>query len=150
MATLLISIDRSGMAGAPAPLVLSGSDDANPLGVTNYAEPPRQARVTYYPDSRDAAGSKAQAATWQQSILAFDVMTDQAADEAASRTLLQDLQAAIGQFAYTVTVTVGNAPAQVWKADMGSMAPTGSRTVDDLDDADPEWTVTIPVYPIPS
>lgn len=145
MSTLTITISRDG-----ADLVLSGTIDANALGVTNYQEPPRQARVEYAPDSRYVHGSEALSATYQQSFLSFDVVTDQAATEAASRTSLAELLAAIGQFSYTVTVVVDGAPAETWACDTGSMVPVGNRTLMDLEHHNPVWSVQIPCKPIPT
>lgn len=144
--TLLISIDRTSLSLGP--LVLSGSEDGNALGVTNYTEPAIQARVTYAPDSAYVAGSVPLAATWQLSLLSFDAVTDQATSETASRALIATLRDAVSQFSFTVTVTVGGAPAETWACHMGSVTPTGPRSYTDLNNSDPQWAVSIPCQPV--
>jgi hypothetical protein len=147
VSTLTITLSRTELALSP--LILSGSDDANAIGITNYQEPPRQSRVAYAPDSAYVHGSTALAGVWQQSILAFDIVTDQAATEAASRTLVASVLAAIGQFSYTATVVVDGAPSEAWACDMGSM--TGPpRDYFSLQGHDPVWSVLIPCHPLPT
>ena len=54
------------------------------------------------------------------------------------------------QFSYTVTTQEGNAAPEVWAADAGSMQlAANGRTTEDLMAHNPQWNVTIPVYPIP-
>ncbi len=146
MSTLLISINRTSLALAP--LVLSGSDDANPIGITDYTEPAMQPRVTYAPDSAYEDGSTPLAVSWQQVPLAFDVSTTNAATEAASRLLIAELRQAISQFSFTVTVVVDGAPAETWTCHAGAIQPVGSRTFANLARHNPEWSVTIPAHPI--
>jgi hypothetical protein len=147
VSTLLLTISRTELSLSP--LVLSGSIDANPLGVRDFVEPARQARVKYAPDSAYQHGSVPLASSWQQSVLGWDVFTDQAATEAASRTLLDSLWAALGQFSFTVTDVVDGAPARIWTCATGSMVPIGPRTLMDLEHHHPVWAVTIPCHPIP-
>jgi hypothetical protein len=142
--SLLITI-----SGA-TPLVLSGSDDANPIGVTNYSDPAMQSRVRYAPTSEFVHGEQPLGWTLQQTILGFDIVTDLAGSEAASRSLIADVRAAITQFAFTVTVAVEDAPAEVWSCNPGSMSLTNPRSYYDLRDHNPVWSVTIPCYPIPA
>ncbi len=146
MSTLLISIDRTSLALAP--LVLSGSNDANPIGITDYSEPAMQPRITYAPDSAYEHGSMPLATVWQQTILGFEVSTTEAASEAESRVLIAELLQAISQFSFTVAVTVDGAPAETWTCHAGAMQPAGSRTFADLLRHNPVWSVTIPAYPI--
>lgn len=146
MSTLLISIDRTSLALAA--LVLSGSNDANPIGITDYAEPAMLPRVTYAPDSAYEDGSMPLAVSWQQTILGFEVSTTEAASEAASRLLIAELVRAVSQFSFTVTVTVDGAPAETWTCHAGSVQPAGSRTFADLLRHNPVWSVTIPAHPL--
>lgn len=146
--TFTLSIDRSALSLAP--LVFSGSLDANDLGVVNYQAPAFQSRVTYAPDSMNVHGSEAIGGAWQQAILGFDWMLDEAANETAVTAAYAEVVAAVGQFSYAVTTTVSDASAQVWAADMGSIVPP-RRTYVDL--AHPNAlvvAVSIPVYPIAS
>lgn len=146
MSTLTISISRTSLALAP--LVLSAADDANPLGITDYTEPAVLPRVTFAPDSAYENDSLQLAVAWQQTILGFEVTTDLAATEAASRLLIAELRQAVSQFSFTVTVTVDGAPAETWTCHTGSVVPVSSRTFSDLENHDPEWSVTIPAHPI--
>jgi hypothetical protein len=146
VSSLTISIDRTSLSLTP--LVLSAVDDANPLGIVNFTEPGRIARIRYAPPSDIFHGDSALAMTYQQALLAFDVVTDQAATEQASRDLLDDLRDALGQFPYTTTTIVNGATPQVWTCDPGSVAPI-ARTWFNLENLDPVASVTIPCYPIP-
>lgn len=145
MSTLLISIDRTGLSRAP--LVLSGSNDANPLGISNYTEPAVLPRITYMPDSAYEDGSTPLAVSWQETILGFDVVTAGAATEAASRTLVAELRQAISQFSFDVIVTVDGAPAETWACHTGALQAAG-RTYVNLRYHNPVWSVTIPAHPI--
>lgn len=149
MSTTLITIDRTSLTLDP--LVLSADADGTPLGVTGFAPPGKVARITYAPDHPDMDGSVALSATWQQALLGFNVVTDQAPDEATVAAQIAELTAALSQFSYLVTTQVGNAPAEVWSAQRGSIALASSdgRAFMDLRDHNPVYSVTIPVYPIP-
>lgn len=110
--------------------------------------PAKTARIRYATDSEFAHGSVALASSWQQSFLALRVIVD-GASETDLATKLADLEEAIGQFSYTVTVTRGDQTTQ-WAADQGSMQVEQARTFYLDDDFTEVWVVTIPVYPIPS
>lgn len=142
--SLTISIDRTSLSLAP--LVLSGSDDSTPLGVTGYQEPAIEPRISYVPDSAWVDGSVAVAVSYAQTFLGFDVVTDQAVSESESRLLLAELRRALGQFRYGVTVTVGDAPPETWACDPGTVGPI-DRSFVDLRDHNPVWPVTIPCRP---
>lgn len=146
---LSISIDRSGMPGSLSPLVLHGSVDSSVRRIVAYSPPAKQARIKWGPDSDDVEGSEALAATWQQALMGFKVKM-----VAATETLLQagvvELEAALAQFAFTVTTQLSGAPAQVWAANRGSiqLADSDGRTPSDVHNLNPVYAVTIPVYPI--
>lgn len=144
--SLMIMIDRTSLALSP--LVLSGTTDSNELGVVNYQPPARLARITYAPDSVDVDGSEPIAVAWQQSLLNFDWMPDQAAAETDAQASYADVCEALAQFSYTVTTAVSGAPAEVWAAVRGSITPP-QRTFFDLKHARPVHAVSIPVRPIP-
>lgn len=146
MSTLLISINRTSLSLGP--LVLSGSNDANPIGITDYTEPAMLRRTTYAPESAYEHGSTPLASVWQQTILGFEVSTTEAATEAASRLLIAELLAAVSQFSFTVAVAVDGAPTETWACNPGSMQPAGSRTFSDLLRHNPVWSVTIPAHPV--
>lgn len=146
MSTLTISIDRTSLALAP--LVMSAADDETPLGITDYQEPAIQPRITYAPDSAYVSGSRPLARVWQQSILGWEVVTDHAESEDESRDLIAELMQAVSQFAFTTTVVVDGAPPETWTCHTGTLTPTGSRTLSNLENHDPTWSVTIPVHPV--
>lgn len=148
-APLTISIDRSGMDGAPAPLVFSATLDGTALGIFEFQRPGLQMAVTYAPDSASRHGSVKRAAKYQQAILGWDWAADLAADETTVQAAYAEVAAAIAQFAYTVTTQVSDAPAEVWSADPGTLVPS-SRSYLDLANPDQAmFSVSIPVYPIP-
>lgn len=148
--TLAISLDRSSMAGSPTPLLFSAAMDATPLGIVSYQPPAHLNNVTYAPPSMNVAGSEAIGVSLQQAALNFDWMMDGATTESEIATAYADVIAALNQFGFPLTVTISDAPGQVWACDSGSASPP-ARTYVDL--ANPNaWVcaVTIPVYPIPS
>ena len=146
--SLTISIDRTSMSLTP--LLLTGHDDASRvLSVSDYSEPPLQARITYAPDG-DAHGSMALGWSYQQTLLGFSVFKESAASETAARAAIAELAAALGRLSYTVTITVGDAAPETWTCDPGSIAPAGGRSFNDLKTYDNAWAVTIPAYPIRS
>jgi hypothetical protein len=144
--TLMISIDRTSLSLDP--LVFSGSPDGTVLGVVSYQPPGLQRRITYAPDSADVDGSEAVASAWQQALLSFDWVRDGGATETQVQASYLEVAAALAQFSYPVTTQVSGAPAQVWAADSGSLAPA-ARTYVDLVNHNPVYSVTIPVRPIP-
>lgn len=146
--TLLITIGRAALGKAP--LVLSGVEDSNAIGVTGYTEPAQSPRVTYAPESPHENGSIPLAVSWQQTIVGFDVCTTQAATEAEMRALVRELREAVGQFTFPVTVQADDAPAETWACHAGSVTPIGGRTTVDLQNHDPEWSVVIPAQPFPA
>ena len=147
--TLTVTIDRTSLSKSP--LVLSAGHDTT-IGLSAYQPPSKVARITYMPDNSSIHGSEAIASSWQQAILGFNALIDQAASEADIASAVSDLTAAVEQFSYTITTQVGNAPAEKWSADMGSitLADSGGRVFEDLAHLNPVYSVTIPVYPIPS
>lgn len=150
MSTLEIVISRDDLPGDLDPMVLSGSNDENVLGITSFVEPGRQARIRYAPPSDVIEGDIALAATYQQSVIGFNVVTDQAATEAESREQLLALKDALGQFRYEVTITVDTGQPEVWTCDTASITPLGPRTFFDLEGHNPVWAVAIPCRPTPS
>lgn len=143
MGTLTLSIDAPGGA-----VLLSGSEDGTTWGIVSetYQGPSRQPRIQYA-DGAWMHGSVALGFTWQQSLMSFDV-APKVASEAALRTAIASLQAALSQLNYETTETI-NGVADVWTCDPGTLAPTG-RSLTDLDTFDPVFTVTIPCYPVAS
>lgn len=145
MSTLLITISRTELALTP--LVLSGTNDANLIGVTSFTEPARVPDIEYAPTSnlyRDVPLS----VSYRQGVLGFDVVTHKSATEQASQDLLDDLRDALGQFAYTTTTVINSASAKVWTCNTGAMSPI-ERTLVNLKHFNPVASVTIPCYPIP-
>src|SRR5690348_10230116 len=117
--TLTVSIDRTSLSlGA---LALTGSNDgSNGMHLVAYSPPSRIARNVYMPDSANVHGSEKVASALQQAVLGFNVkMTS--ATETALHASYAALAAAIGQFEFTVTTTIGGAAAEVWTADPGSI-----------------------------
>lgn len=147
--TLTISIDRTSLSLSA--LVLSGAVDANDYGITSYSPPGLQQRRKQMPDADSVHGSEITGTAYQQAILGFSWVPDQATDETDVQAAYLEVAAAIGQFEFTVTTQVGGAPAQVWSANAGDIdLAGGSRTYTDLEHSNPVYSVTIPVYPIAS
>lgn len=148
--TTVISIDRTGMAGSPAPLTFSATPGVGELGIVNYREPALQPRVRYAPSADDIHGEQPLAWSWQQSILSWDVVTDDCANEAESRALVAEIRAAISRLSYLVTVTVNGATPEVWTCVVGEANYTGDRTYADLTDSNPVIGVSLPCNPVRS
>lgn len=109
--------------------------------------PAKQARIRYAADSDWTHGSVALASSWQQSLLTLRVRVE-GSSETDLASKVAELEEAIGQFSYDVTVT-RDAQTSTWRADQGSMSLDQSRRFYS-DQFVEVWAVTIPVYPIPS
>lgn len=148
MPTLLISIDRTLLSLSP--LVLSGSDDANALGISGYQEPAMQPRVSYAPDSGWVDGDAALSWKWQQSILGFNAFPS-ATSEVSARALHAELVAAVTQgLEFPVTVTVDDADPETWICNPGSVVYVEGRDFPDLLRHNAVWSVILPCHPIRS
>lgn len=144
--TLVISIDRTDMT-LPA-LVFRGTPGSGELGITEYTEPAMQPRNRYASPSHYYDGEEILGAAWQNAILGWDFVTDEAADEEESRELIAEVRAAISRLEYEVTITVDGAPDEVWLVQgYGTLTPAGARTRANLVDHDPVWAVTLTAYP---
>ncbi len=148
MSSLIITISRTSLGLTP--LVLSGSEDGTPLGVTGYTEPAPVPQVHYAPDSPHENGSIPLSVTWPLTIVGFSVVANHAATESEMKAKIAELRTAIAQFSYDTTVAVNDAPAETWACHPGSLTPVGGRTSVDLQHYDPEWSVTIPAQPFPT
>lgn len=152
--SLTITIDRTGMAGSPDPLVLVGdrSDVASNsvLGVSGYREPARQMRRRTAPPSDFSHGDVTLGWSWQQSILPFDVTAMPGSSETQVKAAIAELEAAIARLQFEVTVVVGDAPGLVYVCDAGEAIPTGDRSYADLRAVRPSWSVSIPCHPVPT
>jgi hypothetical protein len=112
-----VSLDRSNLPGAPAPLVIPGSAPAGDglfLILGGLFEPQFDVRYTYAPDSAYVAGSQLLTAVLAASTLPVGVGA-KASSTAALAALQAELAAATYQFAYTVTLTVDGV-ARSWDA----------------------------------
>lgn len=102
-----ISIDRSGMVGAPAPLVIADYPTASGLHLPEdgVVWPVFETRRTYAPDSAYEAGRLLLAAVQGAAELPLTVyaMGTSGADLAASKA---ELEAALAQWSYDLTLTV--------------------------------------------
>lgn len=146
---MTISIARVADAGGPDPLEFSAALDGIPLGIVGYQAPAHINLVGYAPGSADVNGSEAISRSLQQAQIVYDWMCDTATAESDMQAAYEATCAAVDQFSYVVTTQVGDAPAQTWRADAGSVTPP-ERTFVDLDRPDVlVITVTIPVYPTP-
>lgn len=147
VATLSISIART----AGGPLALQGHDSTTSgLVISAYREPARQQRIHYAPQSVYIPGEQPLAATWQQTMLAFEVFAQKPASESQARTWHAELLAAVTQWSFLTTVTVDGATPEVWTCHPGSVEPRGDRSLVDLKHNNPVWSVAIPCYPIPA
>jgi hypothetical protein len=145
---LTISVDRTSLT-LPA-LVLYGHGTTPGLAVESYTEPAMRPRVAYAPDSDWVDGSMPLSMTWQESLIGFTVFADEATSEAQARMWIAELVRALGRLRYTVTITVGDAPAETWTCAPGTVTPAGGRTLASLRDHDNVWEVSIPCQPIRS
>lgn len=150
--SLTITIDRTGMAGAPTPLVIvsKASDVASNtvLGCSGYREPSRQMRRRMAPPSDFSHGELTLGWSYQQAALVFDVTAKPGATESQLKAAISELEAAIARLQFTVTVEVGAAPALAWTCDAGEAIPSGPRTYADLSAVRATWSVAIPCHPV--
>lgn len=145
--SLTIAIDRTSLSLSP--LVLDASATSG-LGITDYQEPAMLPRINYAPSSEFVHGDLALGWTWQQTVIPFAFIT-LVDTEAESRELVAEVLTAITQFpAYQVTKSIADAADETWWCDPGSLAPNGSRTRVNIQYAIPEWSVTIPAFPVRS
>jgi len=146
--SLVISIDRTGMAGSPAALVFRGTRGTGSLGIVGYTEPAEEPLNRYATKSDYDDGQEPRGATMLNSILGLDFTTDAAASEAASRLLIAEVRLAIRRLRYAVTVTTAGATAEVWAVrGYGSLTPAGPRSYADLKGHNPVWSLSLPVNP---
>lgn len=146
---ILITISRSTAAGGPDPLILSGSDDENLLGITDFTPPGMNARIIYAPDSRYFDGAEDTAVAWNQALLAFSWFPDHADDEADVDSAYWEFVAAVAQRRYDVTTKISDGPELTWRAKRANVSPD-PRSFSDLVNNNPGYAVTIPVHPIPT
>lgn len=115
--TLTITIGRDSLA-KPG-LVITGARAASPSGLWvpqgGYQEPTFEPRLTYAPDSAYVGGSQLLAAVLGQGTLPLAVRAARAT-EAAVATLKVELEEALAQFTYPVTVELDGVT-QTWEAD---------------------------------
>lgn len=143
-----VSIDRTGMTGAPPPLVLSGNDDATTWGVADLRLPGRIRRNIYAPSADNINGEELYATSLQQGLISMEAFPSGVSSEAALEALVQELTAAIDRASFVVDVTFGNASPKSFDCHFGSIAlAAGGRTLGDLLHTDPVYVVTIPCYP---
>lgn len=153
MVSLTISIDRTGMVGSPAPLVLV-SDRADPasniaLGCSGFREPAKRMRRRIAPPSDFLHGDVVLGFAYDQADLSFEVMAFNAT-ETEAKAALAELEAAIARLQFELTVTVGDSPSLVYVCDAGEAIPVRDRSYVDLKYVHPKWSVSIPCYPIPT
>lgn len=102
-----VSIDRSGMAGSPAPLVITDYPGASGLYLPEDGAvwPVFETRRTYAPDSAYEAGRTLLAAVQGAAELPLTVYA-KGADGAAVAAAKAELEAALAQWSYDLTLTV--------------------------------------------
>lgn len=108
-----LTIDRASLSLSD--LVIGNDPTGADFWIDSTIYPQFSPRVTYAPDSAYVAGKKLLAATLDAAVLPA-VIYAQAATSAALATLRAELEAAVSQFSYTVTLTVDGV-AQSWPAD---------------------------------
>lgn len=146
--TMVISIDRTGMAGAPSPLVIK-ADGTTPFKLVGWREPAMRPQVrtpgpSYYVDG----DGPTIAWTWQETVLLWEVAARGAASETVSRALTAELLAAVARASYPITVTVNGAPDETWQCKPGALEPGDARNYVDLNNHDPVWVVSMKAHPI--
>lgn len=146
--TTVVSIDRSSLSLAALTI-----DDTTAapymLMVDGLGRPAITWRLTSMPDSADAHGTEYIAAVKEQSSLPLRVMV-RAGTSAALNTAVTDLEDALSQFSYTVTVTVDGV-AKTWSCSPAAYGIDGSQV--DYFKVVQHYevlTITVPVYPIAS
>lgn len=131
---------------ADGDLVFSGVEDGNPLGLLAMTEPGRIARLVYADDSPHVHGSLAIAGSWQQAVISAQVNL-KGATQADLNAKKARMFAALERFRYPV-IQSANGVTSSWICDMGSASPD-EMNVNDLEDFEAVFSLSIPCYPIP-
>lgn len=114
MATLAVTIDRSGLSLAN--LVIGGArPTANGFMINKIGRPDFVPRYSHAPDLADIDGKQLLAASRDQGTVSFSVVLF-GSSAATLAALEAELETALWQFAYQVTVTVDGV-ARAWNAD---------------------------------
>lgn len=146
--TLVISIPRLLLPGSLDPLVFSGTQDENPLGISDFAEPPLTPRIVGVENDAPVHGSTPLRWSYQDTTLQWATYPD-ADDETDVQAFFAEIQAAITQgLRFPVHVTISDAPTKVWSCQPGTITPE-ARSRPNLANHDPSWTILLPCNPIP-
>lgn len=141
-----ISIDRSGLAGSPAPIVMSGLRGEHDWYLLDGFRLPGKIRNNRYADeSPFLNGALLVTSTLVQAYLNFDICLT-VADAATRATAVAALEEALGQFTYDVTVD-WDGEETVWTCDPADIAPSPLNIVAVRDHA-PVMSISIPCYPV--
>lgn len=119
MTSLSIALDRESLSLDPL-LIPDWPSGATSLWVELVDNPDFVYRYTYAPDSAYVPGKRLMAAVLDQATLPLTIH-GQGADSAALAALRAELVAALGQFNYTVTLTLDGADTS-WSADCSTPA----------------------------
>lgn len=140
-----VSIARTADAGGPSPLVIAHNGATFRVAEGGIGRPAKTWRFVDMPDADGIHGTEHVAASLEESSLPLKVLVT-AGSSSALEDALDELEEALAQFSYEVTVTIGGV-SRVW---IGSPA----NTVASLDSGEAAAhistvSVTIPVHPIP-
>lgn len=114
---LSVTIDRTALSLSP--LVIPGTPTTdNPFWIPQdgIGRPDFSMRLGYAPDSRWVPGKYLLDAVLEASSLPLAVQIDRVANIAALQVARRELEAAVSQFTYTLTLTVGGED-ESWQAD---------------------------------
>lgn len=141
-----VSISRSADFGGPTPLVIAHNGTTFRITEDGIGRPARKWRFSNMPDSDSVHGTEHTSASLDESDLPLRVLV-KSTTTSGLEAALDELELALSQFDYEVTVTIDGV-SRVWGA-----SPADSAASLDSGQAFAHLstvTVTIPVYPIPA
>jgi hypothetical protein len=148
---VVITIDDTGVVGAPGDLVFSATPGVGEFGIVEFREIASEANITRVGGAGNIHGEGVPTEwSYQEANLAFSFVTDVSATEAESRAYLATVRAFLGRLRYSVTITVSGSTAETWVGYAGSLTPAAGRSRNDLTDSNPVWNVVIPCHPVRS
>jgi hypothetical protein len=146
VSTVSVSIDRSSLSLAA--LVATDDGATYQIQQDGISRPAITWRKLAAPDSADVHGTEYIAAVKEQTSIPLNVIV-KSASTSALQMAIDDIEAAISQFSYSVTVTVDGA-AKTWAASPAAWSFSTPITPGQVAQFFTLMTITIPVYPIAS
>lgn len=149
MSTASVAIDRSGLLVPLAPLTISDSGTVFRLGERGVGRPGVRWRFGKMPDNPNIHGEERTSGSKEESSIPVELLVMGATWDAVE-TSIDELDVALSQWAYVVTVTVAG-KVRTWNAGPAdwNVADAGRYDAYRVDACFEVLNLAIPVYPIP-